>query len=151
MAELDALRTEFLGKSATTIQSKYWSYYARRTYLTLLVSTIEIQAYCRVRLAHQMYERRKREVACVRIQKEIRGSLSRRSYKKMQLSAIHIQAGMRGMSTRQDFYVKRKHNAATVIQETMHIHHGIQGDAADGKGVICKSDVDGVIHHGIQV
>ncbi|KAK1385545.1 hypothetical protein POM88_023280 [Heracleum sosnowskyi] len=34
--------------------------------------------------------------------------------------------------------------------ETLHIHHGIQGDAADGKGVICKSDVDGVIHHGIQ-
>ncbi|KAK1379700.1 myosin-6 [Heracleum sosnowskyi] len=119
MAELDALRTEFLGKSATTIQSKYRSYYARRTYLTFLVSTIEIQAYCRVRLAHQMYERRKREVACVRIQKEIRGSFSRRSYKKMQLSAIHIQAGMRGMSTRQDFYVKRKHNAATVIQS----HH----------------------------
>ncbi|KAK1397751.1 hypothetical protein POM88_007614 [Heracleum sosnowskyi] len=35
-------------------------------------------------------------------------------------------------------------------QETLHIHHGIQGDAADGKGVICKSDVDVVIHHGIQ-
>ncbi|KAK1391990.1 hypothetical protein POM88_011046 [Heracleum sosnowskyi] len=34
--------------------------------------------------------------------------------------------------------------------ETLHIHHGIQGDAADGNGVICKSDVDGVIHHGIQ-
>ncbi|KAK1378448.1 hypothetical protein POM88_025192 [Heracleum sosnowskyi] len=31
--------------------------------------------------------------------------------------------------------------------ETLHIHHGIQGDATDGKGVICKSDVDGVIHH----
>lgn len=69
-----------------------------------------------VQLAHQMYKRRKREVACVRIQKEIRGNLSRRSYKKTQVSAIHIQAGMRGMSARQEFYVKREHHAATVIQ-----------------------------------
>lgn len=69
-----------------------------------------------VQIAHQMYERRKREVACVRIQKEIRANLSRRSYKKMQLSAIHIQAGMRGMSDRHDFFIKREHNAATVIQ-----------------------------------
>ncbi|KAK1369682.1 hypothetical protein POM88_035774 [Heracleum sosnowskyi] len=36
------------------------------------------------------------------------------------------------------------------LRFTLHIHHGIQGDAADGKGLICKSDVDGVIHHGIQ-
>ncbi|KAK1364815.1 hypothetical protein POM88_040376 [Heracleum sosnowskyi] len=38
----------------------------------------------------------------------------------------------------------------TKKKETLYIHHGIQGGAADGKGVICKSDVDGVIHHGIQ-
>ncbi|KAL8104813.1 myosin-6-like [Apium graveolens] len=119
MAELDALRTEFLGKSATVIQSKYRSYCARKTYLTLRFSGIQIQAYCRVQLAQQMYERRKREVACVTIQKEIRANLSRRSYKKKQLSAMHIQAGMRGMCARHDFYVKRKHNAATRIQS----HH----------------------------
>lgn len=71
-----------------------------------------------VQLARQMYERRKREVASVTIQKEIRANLSRRSYKKMQLSAIHIQAGMRGMSARHDFYVKREHNAAALIQVT---------------------------------
>ncbi|KAK1364819.1 hypothetical protein POM88_040380 [Heracleum sosnowskyi] len=38
----------------------------------------------------------------------------------------------------------------TKKKETLYIHHGIQGDVADGKGVICKSDVDGVSHHGIQ-
>lgn len=146
MAELDALRTEFLGKSATTIQTKYRSHYARKTYLTLRFSTIQIQAYCRgtlnkaicilfdntndvimyllftgmiaAQLAHQMYMSRKREVACVTIQKEIRANLSRRSYKKTQLSAMHIQAGLRGMSARQDFYVKREHYAATLIQVT---------------------------------
>ncbi|KAK1382415.1 hypothetical protein POM88_020150 [Heracleum sosnowskyi] len=36
-----------------------------------------------------------------------------------------------------------------ILVETLHIHHGIQGDAAR-KGVIYKSDVDGVIHHEIQ-
>ncbi|KAK1364217.1 hypothetical protein POM88_039778 [Heracleum sosnowskyi] len=46
-------------------------------------------------------------------------------------------------------------NSATFVEmmmeaETLRIHHGIQGDAADEKGVICKSDVDVVIHHGIQ-
>lgn len=47
MAELDALRTEFLGKSAIAIQSKYRSYYARKTYLTMLSSAVQLQAYCR--------------------------------------------------------------------------------------------------------
>lgn len=69
-----------------------------------------------VQLALQIYERRKREAACVRIQKESRAYLSRSAYKKMQLSAIHIQAGMRAMVAHHDFQSKRETNAAIIIQ-----------------------------------
>ncbi|WOH12673.1 hypothetical protein DCAR_0832180 [Daucus carota subsp. sativus] len=114
MAELDALRTEFLGKSATKIQSKYRSHYTRKIYVNTHFSAIQIQSYIRVRLARQYYERRKREVAAVRIQKETRAKIARRSYKNMQLLAVHIQAGMRARSARLEFQVKKEAHEAAV-------------------------------------
>lgn len=47
MAELDARRTEVLGRSASIIQRKVRSYMARRSFTVLRRSTIQIQSLCR--------------------------------------------------------------------------------------------------------
>ncbi|KAF4403202.1 hypothetical protein G4B88_027973 [Cannabis sativa] len=47
MAELDACRSEVLGRSASVIQRKVRSYLARKSFILLRVSSIQIQAFCR--------------------------------------------------------------------------------------------------------
>lgn len=47
MAELDALRTEILGRSASIIQRKVRSYLARRSFVLLRRSAIRLQSACR--------------------------------------------------------------------------------------------------------
>lgn len=47
MAELDARRSEVLGKSASIIQRKVRSYFGRKSFITLRNSAIRIQASCR--------------------------------------------------------------------------------------------------------
>lgn len=47
MAELDALRTEVLGRSATKIQRKVRSYLARKNFIQLRLSATQLQAICR--------------------------------------------------------------------------------------------------------
>jgi myosin-5 len=47
MAELDAHRSEVLGRSASIIQRKVRSYLARKSYVLLRRSVIQIQAACR--------------------------------------------------------------------------------------------------------
>lgn len=47
MAELDALRTEILGRSASIIQRKVRSYLARRSFVLLRRSAIHLQSACR--------------------------------------------------------------------------------------------------------
>ena len=47
MAELDALRTEVLGRSATKIQRKVRSYLARKNFIQLRISATHLQAICR--------------------------------------------------------------------------------------------------------
>lgn len=47
MAELDALRTEVLGRSATKIQRKVRSYLARKNFIQLRMSATQLQAVCR--------------------------------------------------------------------------------------------------------
>lgn len=47
MAELDAKRIEVLGRSASIIQRKVRSYLARRSFISLRRSVIDIQAACR--------------------------------------------------------------------------------------------------------
>ncbi|KAF4366591.1 hypothetical protein F8388_004255 [Cannabis sativa] len=46
MAELDACRSEVLGRSASVIQRKVRSYLARKSFILLRVSSIQIQAFC---------------------------------------------------------------------------------------------------------
>lgn len=47
MAELDMRRSEILGKSASIIQRKVRSYLARRSFISLRLSAVQIQAACR--------------------------------------------------------------------------------------------------------
>ena len=50
MADLDARRSEVLGRSASIIQRKIRSYLARRSFVSLRRSAIQIQAVCRGKL-----------------------------------------------------------------------------------------------------
>lgn len=47
MAELDARRSEVLGRAASMIQRKVRSYFCRKRYILLQQSAIDIQAMCR--------------------------------------------------------------------------------------------------------
>ena len=47
MAELDALRSEVLGRSASIIQRKVRSYLARKSYVLVRRSVIQLQSACR--------------------------------------------------------------------------------------------------------
>lgn len=47
MAELDARRSEVLGRSASIIQRKVRSYLAKRSFVLLRISAIRLQAACR--------------------------------------------------------------------------------------------------------
>ncbi|XVF65003.1 hypothetical protein PTKIN_Ptkin09bG0211800 [Pterospermum kingtungense] len=116
MAELDARRTEVLGRSASLIQRKVRTYLSRKRFILLRLSSIKIQALCRAQLARHHYERMRREAACLNIQKNSRKFLSRKAYKKLYISAVSIQAGMRGMTARNELLFRKQTRAATVIQ-----------------------------------
>lgn len=64
------------------------------------------------------FERRKREVASLRIQKDGRMFLKRKAFKVLSSSAIKIQNGMRGMAARNEYRYKKRETAAVVIQVT---------------------------------
>ncbi|KAA8548907.1 hypothetical protein F0562_000591 [Nyssa sinensis] len=55
MAELDARRSEVLGRSACIIQRKVRSYYGRKSFILLRMSAIQIQALCRGEVARHHY------------------------------------------------------------------------------------------------
>ncbi|XP_021893807.1 myosin-6-like [Carica papaya] len=116
MADLDARRSEVLGRSASIIQRKVRSYLSRRSFISLRLSAIQIQAICRGQLARKVYEAMRREASCLRIQKVLRMYLARKGYKEMYSSAISIQAGMRGMVARDELRFRRQTKAAIVIQ-----------------------------------
>lgn len=62
------------------------------------------------------YENRKREVACLRLQKDGRMFLKRKTYKLLFSSSIKIQGGMRGMTARNEFRYKKRETAAVILQ-----------------------------------
>ncbi|KAM7252959.1 hypothetical protein ACFE04_008860 [Oxalis oulophora] len=117
MAELDAVRSEVLGISASIIQRKVRSYLARKHFLLLQKSSIQIQALCRGQVARYWYERMRREAAAVKIQKYTRRRIAFRNYKNLYLSSISIQTGMRGMVARSEFKFRKHRRAAIIIQK----------------------------------
>nr|KAJ0203963.1 hypothetical protein LSAT_V11C500294670 [Lactuca sativa] len=116
MAELDARRTEVLGRSASIIQRKVRSYIARKSYILLRRSILQIQSICRGQLTRQVYESMRREAASIRIQRNLRMYLARKAYKELHFSAVSIQTGLRGMSARNELRFRRQTKAAIFIQ-----------------------------------
>ncbi|KAK4344705.1 hypothetical protein RND71_034881 [Anisodus tanguticus] len=116
MAELDARRTEVLGRSASIIQRKVRSYMARRSFTLLRRSTIQIQSLCRGELARRVYESLRREAASLRIQTNVRMHLARKVYKELWSSAVSIQTGLLGMAARNELRFRRQTKAAIIIQ-----------------------------------
>ncbi|XP_049344501.1 myosin-6-like isoform X4 [Solanum verrucosum] len=116
MAELDTRRNEVLGRSAIIIQGKVRSYYARKKFLLLRVSAIQVQAVCRGQTERALYECMRREAACLRIQKDARKYIARRSYGLLCVSAVSIQAGLRGMASRNELQFRKRKKAAIFIQ-----------------------------------
>ncbi|XP_049406018.1 myosin-6 [Solanum stenotomum] len=116
MAELDARRTEVLGRSASIIQRKVRSYMARRSFTVLRRSTIQIQSLCRGELARRVYESLRREAASLRIQTNVRMHIARKAYKELWSSAVSIQTGLRGMAARNELRFRSQTKAAIIIQ-----------------------------------
>ncbi|CAH8357713.1 unnamed protein product [Eruca vesicaria subsp. sativa] len=105
MAELDARRTEVMGRAARIIQRKFRSY-------LLLKAAINIQAVCRGQLArHRFEDLRRKEAAALKIQKALRIYLDRRSYIE---AVVTVQSSLRGMAARN--VLRRKIKATLVIQ-----------------------------------
>ncbi|XP_077227543.1 myosin-6-like isoform X2 [Tasmannia lanceolata] len=116
MAELDARRSEVLGRSASIIQRKVRSFLARRTFISLRRSAVLIQAVCRGERARELYDTMRREAACLRIQKDLRMHLAKKAYNNLFSSAVKIQSGLRGMAARNELNFRRHRKAAIVIQ-----------------------------------
>ncbi|KAK4418459.1 Myosin-6 [Sesamum alatum] len=116
MAELDARRTEVLGRSASIIQRKIRSHRARKSFILLRRSAIFIQSVCRGELARHIYEGMRREASCVRIQRDLRMYLARKAYQELCSSAVSIQTGMRVMAARSELRFRQQTKAAIVIQ-----------------------------------
>nr|GEV05451.1 myosin-6-like [Tanacetum cinerariifolium] len=116
MAELDARRTEVLGRSASIIQRKVRSFIARKSYILLRRSVLQIQSICRGQLTRQVYESMRREASSIKIQRNLRMHIARKAYKELHFSAISIQTGLRGMSARNELRFRRQTKAAILIQ-----------------------------------
>ncbi|KAK4407291.1 Myosin-8 [Sesamum angolense] len=109
MAELDARRTEVLGRSASIIQRKIRSYMARKSFILLRRSAIFIQSVCRGELTRHIYEgMRREEASCIRIQRDLRMYLARKAYQELCSSAVSIQTGMRVMAARNELHFRQQ-------------------------------------------
>ncbi|KAF3436048.1 hypothetical protein FNV43_RR23140 [Rhamnella rubrinervis] len=116
MAELDTRRSEVLGKSASIIQRKIRSYLARRSFILLRRSALQLQAACRGQIARKVYEGMRREASSLMIQRDWRMYVARKAYRESHCSAVSIQTGMRGMAARNELRFRRQTRAAIIIQ-----------------------------------
>ncbi|KAL0376867.1 UNVERIFIED_CONTAM: Myosin-8 [Sesamum calycinum] len=116
MAELDSVRNQVLGISAGKIQRKFRTYLARKNFLSLRNSAIQIQTLSRGQVARRIYEHKRRIAAATTIQKDARMVVSRKAYTLLRCSAVCIQAGMRGMAARDELLRRRRNKAAIAIQ-----------------------------------
>ncbi|RCV10466.1 hypothetical protein SETIT_2G114600v2 [Setaria italica] len=116
MAELDALRTEVLGRSATKIQRKVRSYLARKNFIQLRISATQLQAVCRGQIARHYYEDLRREAASLTIQTCYRMHFARKNYRNLCSASTTIQSGLRGMAARKELHFRLQTKAAVIIQ-----------------------------------
>ncbi|CAL5065850.1 unnamed protein product [Urochloa decumbens] len=116
MAELDALRTEVLGRSAAKIQRKVRSYLARKKFIQLRISATQLQAICRGQIARHHYEDLRKEAASLTIQTCYRMHFARKKYRNLCSTSTTIQSGLRGMAARKELNFRRQTKAAVIIQ-----------------------------------
>ncbi|XP_071689414.1 myosin-6-like isoform X2 [Rutidosis leptorrhynchoides] len=116
MAELDARRTEVLGRSASIIQRKVRSFIARKSFILLKRSVLQIQSVCRGQLTREVYENMRREASSIKIQRNMRMHIARKAYTELYLSAVSIQTGLRAMAARNELRFRRQTKAAILIQ-----------------------------------
>nr|GEW23383.1 myosin-6-like [Tanacetum cinerariifolium] len=116
MAELDARRTEVLGRSASIIQRKVRSYLAQKSFMLLRRSALQVQSVCRGQLARQVFESMRREASSLRIQRDLRMRFARKAYKETCFSAVAIQTGLRGMAARNELRFRSQTKATIIIQ-----------------------------------
>ncbi|KAL9247272.1 hypothetical protein vseg_020720 [Gypsophila vaccaria] len=123
MAELDARRTEVLGNAARKIQGRIRTYIARKDFVALRESAIQLQAFCRYSKACKQFEILRREASALRIQKKFRQYEARKEYLAVQSSAITLQTGLRAMIARNEFRTKKRTKAAVLIQAKWRSYH----------------------------
>nr|XP_043626782.1 myosin-14-like isoform X1 [Erigeron canadensis] len=116
MAELDAYRAEVLGRSATKIQAKYLSHAANKKFILLQKSAIPIQTVVRGQVAHNRYMHRRKEVACVKIQKTTRMFLTMKAYRALRCSVVRLQASIRGMAA-SNMSAAQAANATSILEQ----------------------------------
>ncbi|ONM53016.1 Myosin-6 [Zea mays] len=116
MAELDAMRTEVLGCSASKIQRKVRSYLARKKFIQLRISATHLQAICRGQIARHYYDDLRREAASLTIQTCYRMYFARKNYINLCTASTTIQSGLRGMAARKKLQFRQHTKAAVTIQ-----------------------------------
>ncbi|KAF3500901.1 hypothetical protein F2Q69_00040633 [Brassica cretica] len=135
MAELDARRTDVLGRAARIIQRKFRSY-------MLLKAAINMQAVCRGQLARHIFEDlRRKEAAALKIQRALRIYLERRSYIE---AVVTVQSGLRGMAARD--VLGRKIKATLAIQVA-----NLTLDKCSDEKAACKKLLEAVGLKGYQI
>lgn len=67
-------------------------------------------------MARKLYEQLRREAAALRIEKNFKGYIARKSYFNQRSSAIILQTGLRAMKARDEFRFRKQTKAAIHIQ-----------------------------------
>lgn len=122
MAELDARRSEVLGRAAKIIQRQIRTHIARKEFLRLRSAAIHLQSCWRAKLARKLYEYMRREASAIKIQKNLRRFIARKSYRRLRSSAIVLQTGLRAMSARNEFRYRKQTKTAIIIQAKWRSH-----------------------------
>lgn len=68
------------------------------------------------RLACKLFEGLRREAASIKVQKNLRRHLSRKSYSRVRFSALTLQTGSRVLAARNEFRYRQQTKAAKIIQ-----------------------------------
>ncbi|XP_072980214.1 myosin-17-like isoform X3 [Typha angustifolia] len=122
MAELDARRTEVLGRAARIVQRQVRTHIARKEFLKLRRLSIVMQSQWRGRLACKLFAHMRQEAAAVKIQKNMRRYFAWKSYSRLQSSAVTLQTGLRAMDARKELGFRKQTRAATHVQAQWRCH-----------------------------
>ncbi|KAJ4805624.1 Myosin [Rhynchospora pubera] len=122
MAELDAMRNEVLGRSASKIQRKVRTHQARKNFILVCSSAVHLQAICRGTNARRSYENMRREAASLTLQTYIRRHHAIKAYQESLSASITIQSALRAMAARKELLFRQRNKAAVLIQSCFRTH-----------------------------